>query len=147
MSYFGYGVDTSRSSYCYKFDAMERLWEKAKNIDWVKIDYAEYCSDNELDPDDEETYTEYMDMYEDASLGTGNAGTEGFIADVLNTLSGAAGNPFRYCDSCIFVEATLPENDADRDKMLTTERIRKLIAEHVEPLVYSVSPEWLLINE
>ena len=149
MSYLGYGIDCSKDSYRYRPDAMKELWERAKNIDWVKEGYAEYCGSNELDPDDEETYTEYMESYEDALQRTYNAGTEGFIADVINTLSGTAGNPFRYRDSCIFVEATLPEDDDDRNVIPTKKRIREIFEEFVGPLVYhnSARPAWIQIND
>lgn len=147
MGYFGYGIDTSKEDFKYNPDTITLLWEKAKTVSWFQSDYAEFCADWNLPPDDVETFLKYMDEYEDASLGTYNAGTEGFIANMLNALSGAAGNPFRYRDYCIFVEATIPADETEKKAMLTTERIRKIMAEYLAPLVEGLYFEWLLIND
>lgn len=146
MSFYGYGIDTSKASFDYRSDAEDMLWEKIRGIDWVKEDYAGFCDDFDFDPADSGTYSEYMDTYEDNSLGTGNAGINGLIADVINTER--ANGPFMFRDSCIYVEATLPEDDDERESMITMKQIRELLTEYVGPLVSNkLRFEWLQIEE
>lgn len=147
MSFYGYGIDTSNTeSFVLRPDAEDILWEKIRDIDWVKEDYAGFCDGIGLDPADSETYSDYMDEYEDNTLGTDNSGMNGLIADVINTER--VDGPFYYRDSCIFVEATLPEDDDERESMITMKQIRELLTEFVGPLVSNkLRFEWLQIEE
>ena len=87
-----------------------------------------------------------MDEYEDNTLGTDNSGMNGLIADVINTER--ANGPFMFRDCCIYVEATLPEDDDERENMITMKQIREFLTEYVGPLVRNkLCFEWLLIKE
>ncbi len=127
-TYYGYGINTSRK--CFKPNAAQLLWEKAKNIDWVKEEYAEYL---EYNGDPEANYQDYIEDYENDT--TCNTGFEAFLVDVINEFVDPIERPFVYDDCVIFVPATIPANDTEKASMLTQQRIREILAEHVNPLI------------
>ena len=131
-NYYGYGIDTSSDDFKLKPDAAKRLWEMAKNIDWVKESYQDYCFDNDLDPDGgfEE---DYIEDYEDDN--TYNTGFEALLTDVINELVDPVEKPFVYDDCVIVVPATIPANDTEKASMLTQQKIREILAEYVNPLI------------
>ena len=60
-TYYAYGIDLSKDYFKFKKNAAELLWNKAKTIDWVQEASADYCEDNDLDPDGG-FYDEFIDL-------------------------------------------------------------------------------------
>ncbi len=131
-NYYGYGINTSSDDFKLKPNAAKLLWEKAKNIDWLKECYKDYCHDNGLDPDGgfEENYIE---DYENDT--TYNTGFEALLTNVINELVDPIERPFVYDDCVIIVPATIPANDTEKASMLTQQRIKEILAEYVNPFI------------
>lgn len=144
-TYYAYGIDLSKDYFKFKKNAAELLWNKAKTIDWVQEAYADYCEDNDLDPDGG-FYDEFIDDYENDT--TYNSGIEAFLADVINEFVDPVEKPFIMDDYILAVPATLPVNDSEKVVMLTQQRIREILADYVNPLVEKpVVVDWYTIEE
>ncbi len=140
-NYYGYGVNLSKTT--FKPNATKYLWEKAKDIDWIKEEYETYCDENELDPNT--GFVEFVEEYQNDT--TLNEGMEAFLADVLKIVN-VAEQPFIYDDFCLVVPATVPINDAEKSSMLTQQEIREILAEFLNPILEEpITVEWLNICE
>lgn len=99
--------------------------------------------DSEADPED--LIEGFIEEYENDKYCWD--GVTGFIVDWINFTEFNGRTVFRYEDYCIYVRATLPENEDERNKIPTTERIDEIIKKYVNPyLETNHTPEWLMIT-
>ena len=126
--YEGYGIDTSVVN--YKDDACNILWNMTKDTPWVKEAYENYCEDNNLHKG-EESQEAFIKDYE-RDVFDSSSGIEAFIADYL---SNGNKRPYVYDDYVIHIPATLPKDEEERNKLMTTTEIDKQIIDIFKPIV------------
>jgi ATP-dependent protease Clp ATPase subunit len=62
-------------------------------------------------------------------------GLPALIVDIINEERDFIRHPFTYEDQCIYIPATVPIDNEDRDAMLTQKDIQRILSEYLTPLV------------
>lgn len=140
MSYdFGYGADMSRMN--FKQGAAEYIIENLASPR-LRKEFEQFCEDCkdecEVFPSTGEDFgmleqadsfaAEYEDYY-------CNTGIEALLVACINDNECGGEEVFFYEDYCIYVPARIPEDDKAKEKMLTQERIREILAKYLNPII------------
>ena len=141
-----YGVNTD-SKIRWKENAsiifMDEFYLKDDNN---KKTYVTYCEDNDLDPEDTESKEEFVENYENETYCW--HGLEGLIADHINDCECNHNVVFRHDYYILGVMPRIPENNKERDTMLTQENIKILLTKYLNPLLEEpVIIDWYDIYE
>lgn len=139
---FGYGVDMSRTE--FKQDAAKYIIKNFASKE-VLGEYEDFCEDNADLVDDGIAEEVFVEEYEDAvSYAPGMCG---LIVRCINDNECGGADIFEYDDYCIYLGARIPDNDAEKAKMLTKEDVRRILAKYLNPILKcDVNIEHLQIN-
>ena len=134
----GYGADIEESQ--FKADAAKTIYPLFAGSVMARFQ-AELAETNKsfvyehglpaLKP--EEFLDDFCTAYDNDDYGWG--GIEGVITDVINACEFNDETVFRCDGGYIYVSADIPEDDADRDRMLTKARIRAILDKYLRPCV------------
>lgn len=139
---FGYGIDMSRAK--LKQGAAKYVFEHYATDD-IRSEFEDFCADNQDLVEDGTAEEVFVEEYED-SLSCAN-GIEVFIVRCINDIEFYKRDEFIYDDYCIYVGARIPEDDSDRQRMLTKADIHRILAKYLNPILETeVVVEHLEIN-
>lgn len=82
----------------------------------------------------EEMLEQFIDSYENDTYMWNRE--EGLLCDIINESEFPGEQPvFRYEDGYLYVSADIPEDETEREHMLTKEQIRKIIAKYLNAII------------
>lgn len=141
----GYGVDLGACK--LRKDAALILMNDryAVENDNVLHEFTVFCDNYGYHTDDDEAKREFVDMYGDESSG---CCMEGLIARFINDREFDGADYFVGRDGCLYVLATIPVDDEDRQAMPTQKEIQSLLAKYLNPLLEEPATiDWLEVSD
>jgi len=141
----GYGVDFGACK--LRDDAALILMNDryAVENDNILHSFTVFCDNYGYHTDDNDAKIEFVDWYADEFAGYG---MEGLIARFINDKELGGADYFLGRNGCLYVQATVPLDDEDREGMPTQKEIQMLLAKYLEPLLLEPAViEWVEIDE
>lgn len=127
---FGYGVDASGVD--FKLGAAKYAFENFASPR-LREEFNQFCEDNEDLVEDGTAAEVFVEAFENSVYYSN--GIEAFLVACINDNECSGEDVFFNEDCCIYVPARIPEDDKAKEKMLTQERIREILARYLNPLV------------
>lgn len=142
---YGYGVDSSKVSFSYAQNSYEYLADLVFNHNCkpIREDFNDYLKEEEIDYDNlseneqMEVWADYVDMFDAYDLDESSEGTDelGMLAYYINNMLFGGKLVFQYEDGCLFVEARIPVDEADKKFMPTQKDIQQILALYLNPML------------
>lgn len=141
----GYGVILDKCK--FKEDAVLLLMDRALELNDEILDaYAVSCSNYGFSRDTAEAKRFFVENFTD-DYGCGSD-AEGLLARVIDDADFDGAEVFVSKDGCLYVQATVPADDEEKEILPTQEEIRNLLAIYLNPLLEEPAEIcWLNISD